>query len=395
MAAEANGRGIELPCDGYGGAMTKKLPLVLLVGPHLGAVSGVSTHLNLLFASSLAREFRLRHFQVGSEGRSESTVGRFARLIASPLVLAATILVERVDIVHLNTSLNRRAYWRDLIYMAVARITGTRVLYQVHGGDLPLKFSRHNHILGALLRFTLGLPEMIVVLAQCELEAYQNFIQGDCVTVLPNAIDCTPYAKSGWVARGNRVPLRLLYIGRLAREKGLYEALSGLKLARMAGVEAHFVIAGSGPDEINLRQFVDELGLTAEVSFAGSVFGKAKMTLLGETDVLLLPTYAEGLPYALLECMAAGIPAITTRVGAIPDVVVEGLHGLFVPPRNANAIGRAITQVAGNPALLAHMSVACRKRVAGRYSIERLAEDFARLYSQVGAARRTKVLTRL
>lgn len=213
--------------------------------------------------------------------------------------------------------------------------------------------------------------------------------------VLPNAIDCTPYVQSVRVPREIGMPLRLLYIGRLAREKGLYEALKGLQQAHSQGVKARFILAGSGPDEMRLRCFAEELGLTEDVFFIGPAFGKTKMDLLDNADVLILPTYAEGLPYALLECMAAGIPAITTRVGAIPDVLVGGVHGIFVPPRDAEAIGHAITEFAGNPELLVQMSGACRRRVVGRYSIERLAGEFARLYSEIGAARRTKILSRL
>jgi len=87
----------------------------------------------------------------------------------------------------------------------------------------------------------------------------------------------------------------------------------------------------------------------------------------------------------LLEGMAAGVPVVTTKVGAIPDVVVEGVHGLFVPPRNAAAIARAIAKLASDRDSLARMSAACRARIAGAYSLERLAESFCRLYSDLSA----------
>ena len=119
-----------------------KRPVVLLLGPDLGAVSGVSTHLNMLLGSDLAKAFELVQFRVGSEGRTENFGARLARLIASPFTLTRAILARNAVIVHLNTSLNARAFWRDLTYMAVARICGRRVLYQVHGGALPLTRNR-------------------------------------------------------------------------------------------------------------------------------------------------------------------------------------------------------------------------------------------------------------
>jgi glycosyltransferase involved in cell wall biosynthesis len=101
--------------------------------------------------------------------------------------------------------------------------------------------------------------------------------------------------------------------------------------------------------------------------------------------VLLLPTYhREGLPYALLEGMAAGLVPVVTRVGAIPDVVEPDVHGLFVPPRDPEALARALDALAADRALLARMSGASRERVATSYSVERLAGDFTALYRVLG-----------
>src|SRR5688572_13961342 len=190
-------------------------PVALVLGPHLEAVSGVSTHLRLLLASPLAGDFRLVHFQVGSEGRDEGAFGRAVRLALSPLKLALVILARNAAIVHLNTSLNRRAYWRDLAYLVIAKLCGARVVYQVHGGALPQRFFRGNRLLEAVLRGTLKLADAVVVLARIELRAYRKFAPGLPVVALPNAIDYAPYAALKRPPRGP-VPLRLVYVGRLA-----------------------------------------------------------------------------------------------------------------------------------------------------------------------------------
>src|SRR6185295_12816621 len=143
-----------------------KRPVALLLGPQLDALSGVSTHLRLLLGSRLAEDFSLVHFQVGSEGRNERGAARMTRLRASPFRLAAAILGRGAAIVHLNTGLTPRAYWRDLLYMVVAKLCGARVLYQVHGGALPQAFAGECRGLAAFLRATLQMPEAIVVLAR-------------------------------------------------------------------------------------------------------------------------------------------------------------------------------------------------------------------------------------
>ena len=94
------------------------------------------------------------------------------------------------------------------------------------------------------------------------------------------------------------------------------------------------------------------------------------------------------------EVTTAGDAAIVTRVGAVPDVVVDGVHGLFVPPHNPLAIARAIARLAADRGLLARMSEACRRRIAGSYSLERLAADFRRLYFELCAGRDARALIR-
>jgi glycosyltransferase involved in cell wall biosynthesis len=363
-----------------------KRPVVLVLGPHRDAVSGVSTHLNCLFGSRLAEEFSLVHFQVGAEGRTERAIGRLARLLISPLSLALAILVRKAAIVHLNTSLNAGAYWRDLAYLIVARSCGARVLYQVHGGVLPQQFFR-GRALTAFLRWTLRIPDAIVVLARSELAAYRSLVPAQQVRALPNAIDCAPYARVSRSRSDPAQPLKLAYVGRLIRSKGLYEAVQAVSVAKRHGVKATLVIAGSGPEESALREYAHRLDVACEVRFTGPVCGDRKIGLLAQADAFVLATYhPEGLPYALLEAMAAGLPVITTRIGAIPDVLAERVHGLFVPGRDPHAIYRAIVALSADRERLARMSAACRARIAAAYSVERLSGELRRLYAELSCA---------
>ncbi len=358
---------------------------ILICGPHRDAVSGVSTHVNLLMGSGLAEDFELVHFQVGSEGRDEGAFGRLARLVFSPFALFATILFRQVAVVHLNTSLNPRAYWRDLAYLLVAKLLRARVVYQVHGGKLPHKFFEKSRVLTAFLRWSLGLPDLILVLAAIELEAYRAFVPDRHVVTLPNGIDCRPFARVPTVRSRADYPLRLVYVGRFAREKGLYEALQGVRIAAGLGIDARIVLAGEGAEGERLQAYARALDLGARAIFTPAVFGDDKVRVLGGADVAILPSYAEGLPYALLEAMAAGIPVLATPVGAIPDVVTHGIHGYLVPARDAAAIASAIVALASDRERLSWMSRACRKRVLAAYSIERLARELALYYRTLAA----------
>lgn len=354
-------------------------PVVLILGPSLEAISGVSTHVASLLGSRLASRFALAHFPVGSEGRAESRLARAARLAAGPFLLACAILRHDAAIVHLNTSLNARAWWRDFAFLLVAKLCGARVVLQKHGGALE-EFAS-NRLFTRVLKMLLKIPDAIVVLSQAELEAFQAFVPGQNVAVLPNGIDPAPYAGPDRRLRDSKAELKLIYIGRLAPRKGLDEAIQALALARAGGLRLRLIIAGSGPEEARLRRRVREFGLAGQVSFAGPAWGAAKVKLLGGADALLLPSYSEGLPYALLEAMAAGAVPVVTPVGAIPEVVTEGVHGCFVAPRDPESIARALAALDADRQRLARMSQACRQRIAGAYSLERFAADFCGLYA--------------
>ena len=305
---------------------------------------------------------------------------RWLRLASGPVRLALRLLREPDAVVHINTSLNRRAFWRDLGFLAVARSCGSRIVYQVHGGALPRQFCADNRLPVALLRWILGLADVVVVLADCELAAYREFVPGQPVVRVPNGIDCRAFVVADRPEPAPGSDLRLVYLGRMTREKGLVEALEGLALARWQGTGATLVLGGDGPDEGLLKAVAERLGLGAQVRFAGPVAGEAKRALYRDADALLLPTHAEGLPYTLLEAMAAGLPPITTRVGGIPDVVAADVHGLFVPPGDPAAIAAAIGQLGSERAALARMREACVQRVATGFAIAQVAEAFGGLY---------------
>lgn len=361
-------------------------PVVLVLGPHLGAISGVSAHLKSLLRSALAREYVLDHFQVGREGRRETPGRRWLRLGTSPFALFRKIRQRRPDIVHLNTSLNARAFWRDAAYAIVAKLHGARVVCQIHGGALPQEFLGRNRLAHALLRALLGLPDVLVVLANVELAAYRRFLPRKRIVLVPNGIDAASFANDRRQATGGRA-LRLVFLGRLARIKGVHELLLGLRSALERGANVRLYIAGSGPEEVELRATVARLGMGDAVTFAGATFEGGKSGLLRDTDVFVLPSHSEGLPIALLEAMAAGNAVIATPVGAIPDVVVPGLHGLLVPPGDAAAVAGAILTMDADRDAVARMQQACRERIAASYSLERLAEGFMDLYAQLTTGR--------
>lgn len=357
---------------------------ILLLGPELGSVSGVATHLNQLFGSALADEFDLRHFVVGSEGRTETTLGKFLRLLVSPFALAARILRDQPAIVHLNITMDHKSFPRDSMYLAVARILRRKVVVQVHGGVLPQHLFKSRFARDQFVRRVLRAASVVVLLGNSEVDAYSSFLPGVPLRVIPNGIAVDMQASLP--ERASHTPLQLAYVGRLVPDKGVAESIAAAHLLRDAGREFKLTIAGAGPQEQELKTAAGTLIQENLVEFVGARFGEAKDELWRDTDVFVFPTsHAEGLPYSLLESMAAGAVPITTRVGAQPDVISEGVHGLFIPPGNPEALFDAIVMLDDDRQRLLEMSRESILRIRRNYSVERLSAEFGDLYRSLTA----------
>jgi glycosyltransferase involved in cell wall biosynthesis len=358
-------------------------PRILLLGPARTAVSGVSTHLNQLFESTLAARFCLMQFQVGSEGRAQGRVGTLLRLVTSPFAFAGCLIRARPQIVHINTSLEPKSYWRDVVYLALAKVMKCRVIYQVHGGALPAEFFAGNRVLTALLRRVVSWPDMVVLLAHTEMAAYGQFAPHAHLVRIVNAItaiEAEPPAERYTAAR----PLEVVYVGRLAADKGVFETIEAVKILRDRGVTVRVTLAGSGPAGPEIRRAIGAARLGDRARLVGAVFGPAKQHLWQQADVLAFPTYhREGLPYALLEAMAAGTVPVISPVGAIPDVVQHEVHGLFVPAHDPHSVADALQRLAKDRVLLYRLALAARARVVEHYSVARMAQEFEALYTSL------------
>ena len=131
---------------------------------------------------------------------------------------------------------------------------------------------------------------------------------------------------------------RLLYVGRLAAEKGLPVLLESLPELVRNEPELILTVVGDGPDRALLEQQVGNLGLQSHVRFLGYQSQSAVREHLQNTDVFVLPSFAEGIPVVLMEAMAAGVAVVATQVAGVGELVLSGSNGYVVPPGDRQAL---------------------------------------------------------
>lgn len=176
-------------------------------------------------------------------------------------------------------------------------------------------------------------------------------------------------------------PLRIVTVGRLVPAKGQLLLLRALLQLRNRNCIVHLQLVGGGPDRGHLEAFVCAHGLEEQVTFAGARNHGETLQLLSTADICVLASFAEGIPVALMEAMAMGIPCISTFTAGIPELLHHEEEGLLVPAGSVDDLADAIETLAGSEALRQRFSTLGRTRVFRDYNLatnlQLLASTFA------------------
>jgi colanic acid/amylovoran biosynthesis glycosyltransferase len=188
-------------------------------------------------------------------------------------------------------------------------------------------------------------------------------------------------------------PARILSAGRLVEKKGFPYLIEACRLLASRGVDFRCTIAGSGPLEAPLRRQIQDAGLADRVALTGEALKQEKIPeFMRDGDLFCLPCVwasdndVDGLPQMLMEAMACGLPAVSTRLVGIPDLVLEGETGLLVQPRDAAALADALQGLIEDPDRAQRLAEAGRSWVRQRFDLANCLEPLLdRFRARLGA----------
>ena len=201
------------------------------------------------------------------------------------------------------------------------------------------------------------------------------------VDVVPNGVDLSRFTA------GDPAPhdgLRVGFLGRLVRNKGPEVAIRAVAEAVRSGVDASLSFVGEGPERANLQRLAARTGIRERVRFEGHRPDPAAW--LQGIDVLVRPSLTEGMPLAVLEAMAAGVPVIASNVPGNASLVRDGESGILVPVGDHAALARALQRVSHDPGCRARLRDA-GLRIAGQHSWDRTTELTLRGFERAIAGR--------
>ena len=178
-------------------------------------------------------------------------------------------------------------------------------------------------------------------------------------------------------------PLKLVSIGRFAEQKGHVSLIEGFANALRDQPDMQLVLIGDGEMRPAISQSIQSHGITDSVALTGWLDEKDIAQHLGQAHVMILPSFAEGLPMVIMEAMASGRPVISTYVAGIPELVLPGESGWLVPAGDAARLAQAILDCARiDRDRLQNMGEMARERVLQRHDIDVLAGQLSDHFQQ-------------
>lgn len=312
---------------------------VLMVGNHPSAKGGITSVISQLLqhdwdADGIEMTFIPTYIEAGALKKSMF----FA---AAYLKICSAMLFDRPDVVHMHMSY-KGSFRRKYLIHKLCRRFGVRDVVHLHGSEFQKWYDASDEGMQAKIRTLLRESSAFLVLGEKWNRTIREIEPKTHTVVVSNTVHIPP-ARVHW--DGGRK--QILFLGVLIKRKGVHDLLDAVHLLVQEGraQDMQFVIAGSGEEEHALRQQCTALGLDGCVTFAGWTDSEKKRALLEQSHLLVLPSYNEGLPIAILEAISYGMPVVSTDVGDITAAVREDENGYVVQPGDVRGLAERICRV--------------------------------------------------
>jgi len=234
-------------------------------------------------------------------------------------------------------------------------------------------------IYARLLKLILQIPHKIL----CQGEIYKTFLLKE---IKREPSDCPVIYN--WTATNellevgknrnyvNKKLLTILFMGWVDKEKGVFELIEAVKKLKEDNNNSFkLIIAGKGKDLEKIRKYTEVHELSDIISFPGWVGLEERVDLFNNSDVLILPSYVEGMPNVVIEAMATGMPVIASDVGTVSEMISSEINGLIIRPQSSKEIYKALNTLIQNSYLVPMMGKAAWKEASIKYRPERAADQ--------------------
>ena len=345
---------------------------LLIIGPLPPPYAGPEIGTQTLLTSELLRktyEIRNINTTVRTTNRMKGKLDHrmFLAFIKHIFKLVMSLYRFRPDyILYLPTSATMKGWVRDGSTIIICRAYKVRIFLQFRGGHFRYFYDSLHRPVKYVIRRLLQASTMMIAQADVLKPQFIGILPAHKIGKLYNCVPQEFYSYFETAGRRQQDgPVKILFVGHLSVAKGYCDLLQVVPyLVKKHDARFHFmgtkISAGRNvffnqatgdplprldPDDC-YRRFVEAKGIADSVKFLGdSVHGRKKLHAFEAVDIFVLPSYSEGFSMAVLEAMAAGLPVVVTNVGAMPEIITDGVNGRIIAPGNTKELCNVLEQL--------------------------------------------------
>ena len=355
-------------------------PQIVMLGTAPGMPSGIASVMQAYAANGLFQRWHAVYLPTHRDG---TRANKIAIALGAWMDLVARLMAGRVALLHIHLA-SYASFWRKLLFAVPASVLRVPYILHVHGGAFLEFYDSQNAISQRIIRHRLRNAARVIALSTEWKDVLSGIEPRARIEVIANPVEVP-----AWRATLEAQPPTALFLGTIVERKGVADLLRAWPTVMEAIPEAQLVVAGGG-DLAMARELARQLGAEGSVRIEGWVEGEAKDHLLRRASVFVLPSHVEALPMALLEALAAGLPAVASRVGGIPSAVTDQRQGLLVEPRDTSGIAGALILLLRDLARRKAMGRAARERMVAEFSSEVIVPRVEAIWRELAPAQEVR-----
>ncbi|WP_231376629.1 glycosyltransferase family 4 protein [Mycobacterium sp. 141] len=349
---------------------------VVWVSTSMETKGGVASFVRGMSTTPLWQRWNIQHVVTHRDGSVAVKVGQFA---TSAVVFLGLLIRNRPAVVHLHVASNG-SFYRKALLAGLASLARVPIVTHVHGAAFHDFYADSPVITRAAVRWLLGNSAVVVALGETWAHRLRAMQPSARILVVPNT--ARPEQPVGQPGLDESV--HVLFAGRIATDKGVFDLVHAWQkvLANCTGHPTpRLSLIGDG-DLGECHRLVDTLGLSGTIDVAGWVSPDAVPDLMRSAHVLVLPSYMEGQPMAILEAMAKGLCVVASNAGGIPDLV-DDRCAVLMSPGDIDGLANSLVDVITDPQLRVRLGRAALDRIHREFDIDVVWRRFDDLYREI------------
>ena len=364
------------------------------MGPTVPSIGGITTAVNALMASSMSKEFNLRlmansnHRPMNKKGVVD--VHNISSFFAIFGRLVWTIYSFRPRVVQVETA-GGIGFLKQSVYIIAAKLMWRKVIVSLHcanAGEPLIEFDRSGLVAKWYCGFILRMCNAVKLLSPQWREDFTARwgLDSDNVVGVQNCLDTMFPWGSALSCSTRKNEFTIVSVGSVGERKGSFLLIEAVKLLREDNVPVSLILIGTEEREGSMAALLDaarKFGVQDVVHFMGGQSREKIFEELVRADVFALPSYAEGMPYSIIEALAIGCPVIASDVGAIKDIITDKDTGLIINAGSVDELAGALSLLAKDISMREKLALQGNKFACDMFGIHNLEGAFRAVYERL------------